>query len=54
MKKIYFAELIRQKPLTVWSLRERLMLASSVLQSGDQNWLENWLVNLYFNENMFK
>lgn len=30
---------IRQTPTDVWSIRERLCLASSVLRSGDQNWV---------------
>lgn len=29
----------KQTPTDVWSIRERLCLASSVLRSGDQNWM---------------
>lgn len=30
---------LKQTPTDVWSIRERLALASSVSRSGDQNWL---------------
>ncbi|XP_064601905.1 bromodomain-containing protein 8-like isoform X2 [Liolophura sinensis] len=30
---------LKQGPLDVWSVRERLSLASSVLRNGDQNWV---------------
>ncbi|XP_067949622.1 bromodomain-containing protein 8-like isoform X1 [Watersipora subatra] len=32
-------KLLHQKPLDVWTLRERLLLSSAVLQSGDRNWV---------------
>ncbi|GAB6024925.1 Bromodomain-containing protein 8 [Chamberlinius hualienensis] len=30
---------LKQTPTDVWSIRERLCLASSVMRSGDQNWM---------------
>lgn len=29
---------LKQMPTDVWSVREKLALASSVMRSGDQNW----------------
>lgn len=29
---------LKQTPVDVWSTREKLSLASSVLTAGDQNW----------------
>ena len=30
---------LKRTPIDTWSLREQLTLASSVLKSGDQNWV---------------
>ena len=32
---------MKQMPTDVWSVREKLALASSVMRSGDQNWCVN-------------
>ncbi|KAI2539030.1 BRD8 isoform 12 [Pan troglodytes] len=33
-------KLLSTGPTEPWSIREKLCLASSVMRSGDQNWLE--------------
>ena len=36
---VVYAEMrLKQMPTDVWSVREKLALASSVMRSGDQNW----------------